>query len=74
MLLGSDENNEFAEWFQQWRREVQSRAPVEDTHPEDKHLPDKMSFFKPKAIIDGAVPTAINHETDGTGVKNLAAR
>jgi len=76
LTTGRDENKEFSKWFQAWRREVQSRAPVEHTPPEEKekHLPDKMSFSKRKAIIGGAVPTASNHGADGTGVKNIAPR
>jgi len=60
LTMGRDENKEFSKWFQQWRREVQNRAPVEHT-PEEELLPDKMSFSKRKAIIGGAVPTASNH-------------
>ena len=71
--MGRDENKEFSKWLQQWRREVQNRAPVELT-PEEELLPDKMSFSKRKAIIGGAVPTASNHGADGTGVKNIAPR
>ena len=72
--MGRDENKEFSKWFQRWRREVPSRAPSGIHAPEEKHLPDKMSFSKRKAIIGGPVPTASKHRADGTGVKNIAPR
>ena len=57
-----DENEEFAAWLQRWRREVQSRVPVEHSHREDTHLPGETSLVKRKAIIGGAVPKASSHE------------
>jgi hypothetical protein len=54
MTPGRIENKAFAEWLQQWQREIQSRPRLERTRPEkrtdSKRSPGNSSISKQKNI------------------------